>query len=36
VDRTIPVISDVEPHIDVTAATSRTSLTTSPELYRRR
>jgi hypothetical protein len=28
--------SDADPHTDVTVATSRTSLTTPPELYGRR
>jgi hypothetical protein len=33
VARAAPTTSDADPHIDVTAVTSPTSLTTPPELY---
>jgi hypothetical protein len=36
VARVAPTTSDADPHTDVTVVTSRTSLTTPPELYCRR
>jgi hypothetical protein len=33
VAKVAPTTSDADPHTDVTVVTSRTSLTTTPELY---